>query len=289
MQWQGREESSNVEDTRGTGGGGGGGRILFGGGIGATIIAVIVYLLGGDPSQVTSQSGSDGGAPVANERGVPGQRADDETAKFVKVVFKETENVWDRVFQEKYGKPYQKPVLRIYDDAVQTGCGAASAASGPFYCPADSRVYIDLAFANELKGRFKAPGDFALAYVVAHEVGHHVQNLLGISTKVQQMMQRGSEEQANALSVKLELQADFLAGIWAHYTQQMEGIIEPGDIDEALGAASAVGDDHIQEMTRGYVQPESFTHGSSEQRMYWFKRGYEGGNLDQGDTFSGAL
>lgn len=285
MQWRGREQSSNVEDTRGTSGGGR--KVLFGGGLGATVLALIVYFLGGDPSQILPQD--DNGPATASERGMPGQRSDDSTAEFVKVVLKETENVWDRVFMEKYQKQYQKPVLHIFDDGVQTGCGTASAASGPFYCPADQKVYIDLAFAGELKNKFNAPGDFALAYVVAHEVGHHVQNLLGISGKVQQMMQRSSQEEANALSVKLELQADFLAGIWAHYTQRMEGIIQSGDIQEALGAAAAVGDDNIQEMSRGYVQPESFTHGSSEQRMYWFKRGYQSGDLDQGDTFASSL
>ncbi len=279
-------ESSNVEDTRGRSGGGGG-RLLFGGGLGATVLALIVYFLGGDPSQVLPQG--DSGPATASERGMPGQRADDATAVFVKKVLTTTEDVWSQLFMEKYRQQYQKPTLRIFDDGVQTGCGAASAASGPFYCPADQKVYIDLAFANELKGKFNAPGDFALAYVVAHEVGHHVQNLLGISGKVQQMMQRGSEAEANALSVRLELQADFLAGIWAHYTQKMEGIIEPGDIQEALGAAAAVGDDNIQEMSRGYVRPETFTHGTSEQRMYWFKRGYQSGDIDQGDTFAGAL
>lgn len=278
-------ESSNVEDTRGSGGGGR--RLLFGGGLGATVLALIVYFLGGDPSQVLPQG--DSGPATANERGAPGQRTDDATAVFVKKVLATTEDVWSRLFMEKYHEQYQKPVLHIFDDGVQTGCGTASAASGPFYCPADQKVYIDLAFADELKGKFNAPGDFALAYVVAHEVGHHVQNLLGISDKVQRMMQRGSEAEANALSVRLELQADFLAGIWAHYTQQMQGIVEPGDIQEALGAAAAVGDDNIQEMSRGYVRPETFTHGTSEQRMYWFKRGYQSGDIDQGDTFSGSL
>ncbi len=278
-------ESSNVEDTRGTSGGGG--RILFGGGLGATVLALIVYFLGGDPSQILPQGDSSSG--TVSERGAPGQRADDSTAQFVKKVLSTTETVWDQLFMEKYRQQYQRPVLRIFDDGVQTECGSASAASGPFYCPLDRKVYIDLAFAQELKGRFNAPGDFALAYVVAHEVGHHVQNLLGISEKVQRMMQQGSQADANALSVRLELQADFLAGIWAHYTQQMQGVIEPGDIQEALGAAAAVGDDNIQEMTQGSVHPESFTHGSSEQRMYWFKRGYQSGDIDQGDTFSGSI
>lgn len=279
-------ESSNVEDTRGTSGGRGG-KLLFGGGLGATVLALIVYFLGGDPSQILPQD--DSGPATASERGAPGQRADDATAVFVKKVLTTTEEVWSQLFLEKYHEQYQKPTLRIFDDGVQTGCGAASAASGPFYCPADQKLYIDLAFADELKGKFNAPGDFALAYVVAHEVGHHVQNLLGISGKVQQMMQRSTEAEANALSVRLELQADFMAGIWAHYTQQMQGIVEPGDIQEALGAAAAVGDDNIQKMGRGYVQPETFTHGTSEQRMYWFKRGYQSGDMDQGDTFSGSL
>jgi predicted metalloprotease len=275
MLWKGRQGSDNIEDRRGMGGG-----KMVGGGIGALVIGVIIYLLGGDPSAVLNQSPD---VPKTAE-----QRAGEDTAaQFVRVVLKETEDVWHKVFEEM-GSSYREPKLVLFDNSVNAeGCGFASAATGPFYCPADEKVYIDLSFYNQLKDRFHAPGDFTMAYVVAHEVGHHVQKVLGISDKVQRAMQGVSRAEANKMSVKLELQADFFAGLWAHYSQQ-KGIIEPGDIDEALKAANAIGDDRIQQETQGHVVPDAFTHGTSQQRMYWFKKGYETGDIKQGDTFGSS-
>ena len=276
MRWQGRRESSNVDDRRGVSGG----QVAVGGGILGVIALVINFLMGGDPSQLPQQLPNQN-TPVSTEQ----QAADDERAKFVKVVLAETENVWNTIFT-KMGKDYPEPTLVLFRDATTSGCGQASSASGPFYCPGDQQVYIDLAFYQDLQTRFQAPGDFAMAYVVAHEVGHHIQNYLGISDKVHNMRQRLSEGEYNKYSVMLELQADFLAGVWAHHTQRMENIIEPGDIEEALTAANAIGDDHLQKEAQGYAVPESFTHGTSEQRMYWFKKGYQTGDINQGDTFS---
>lgn len=274
MLWKGRRESGNVENRRGIGGGG-----IVGGGIGAAIIGLIIYLLGGDPSVVMN-----GVQTAPQERSAEQKAKEDELQKFVSVVLAETEDVWHMLFKGM-DKQYQEPALVLYDDGVQSACGNASAAVGPFYCPLDSKVYIDLAFCNELATRFEAPGDFAVAYVLAHEVGHHVQNLLGTSDKVQQARAKMSDAEANRLSVMLELQADFYAGVWAHYTQQ-KNIIQEGDINEALDAASAVGDDRIQKQTRGEVVPDAFTHGTSAQRQYWFRKGYETGDLRQGDTFN---
>ncbi len=274
MLWKGRRESSNVEDARSSGGG-----KIIGGGIGAIVIAVIVYFLGGDPSAVLQQSASVQQAPQTIEQ----KAADDEAAKFVSVVLAETEDVWHKLFADM-GSEYREPKLRLFTGVTESGCGNAGASSGPFYCSADEKVYIDLSFYNELKDRFNAPGDFAMAYVVAHEVGHHVQNLLGITNKVHSLRSRMSESEGNKLSVKLELQADFFAGVWAHYAQ-MKNIIEAGDINEALNAANAIGDDRLQKESQGYIVPDAFTHGTSEQRMYWFKKGYETGDLNQGDTF----
>lgn len=279
MRWLGREGSGNIEDRRGMGGGG----KLLGGGIGAAVLGLIVYLLGGDPSVIMGDGGGTGGGFTQEERA-----AQSKDSAFVDVVLNETEDVWGKIFQEKFGKSYQEPNLVLFSGSVQSGCGGASAASGPFYCPLDSKVYIDLTFYQELQQRFSAPGDFAMAYVVAHEVGHHVQHLLGISDKVHNAQQQGSKEEANALSVKLELQADFLAGVWAHYTQE-KGILEGGDVEEALGAANAIGDDRLQREAQGTVVPESFTHGTSEQRMYWFKKGFQTGDIDQGDTFASDM
>lgn len=275
MRWRGRRESDNVEDRRGTAG-----KVLVGGGLGATVLALIVYFLGGDPSQVLNQN--------AAPQQTSGQQSaqDDEAKKFVSVVLADTEDIWTKLFSQ-IGYTYEKPRMVLFSEYVQSACGNASAASGPFYCPGDSKVYIDLSFYNELKNRFNAPGDFAMAYVIAHEIGHHVQNQLGISDKVQTMRERArSEEESNALSVRLELQADFFAGIWAHYEEKLNKAIEVGDIDEALNAANAIGDDRLQKQSQGYVVPDAFTHGSSAQRMYWFKKGYQTGDLDQGDTFS---
>jgi hypothetical protein len=211
--------------------------------------------------------------------------ADDERAKFVKVVLGYTEDVWDNLFAQQ-GSHYQQPTLVLFRDAVQSACGNASSASGPFYCPGDQELYIDLSFYQELEERFKAPGDFAMAYVVAHEVGHHIQKLLGISDKMDRLRQQMGREEYNKYSVMLELQADFLAGVWAHHAQQMKNILEAGDIDEALNAANAIGDDRLQKESQGYVVPESFTHGTSQQRIYWFKKGFDTGDMKQGDTFN---
>lgn len=277
MRWIGRRQSTNVEDSRGTGGG-----KILGGGIGAVVIAVIVYLLGGDPSQMLNESPT---MPQTAEQ----KAADDSAANFVKVVFADTEDVWNKIFREKYGRDYEEPTLHLFSGSIASACGQASSATGPFYCPLDEKVYIDGSFYSELHNRFGAPGDFAMAYVVAHEVGHHVQHLLGISDKVHQLQQNSSEQTANSYSVQLELQADFLAGVWAHYEQSMKDVLDPGDIDEALAAANAVGDDRLQEQAQGYVVPESFTHGTSQQRMYWFKKGFETGDIDQGNTFGDEL
>ncbi len=277
MRWQGRRESDNVEDRRGRGG-----STIVGGGLGVLVLGLIVYLLGGDPSQLLNQTHT---STPANEEVIAAQEA---SAKFVKVVLADTEDVWNKLFQEN-GSQYQEPHLVLFSGTVQSGCGGASAATGPFYCPMDQRVYIDLSFYDELQQRFKAPGDFAMAYVVAHEVGHHIQNILGISGKVQAARGRVSEEESNALSVKLELQADFLAGVWAHHAQKMKNILDPGDIEEALNAAHAIGDDNLQKQAQGYAVPESFTHGTSQQRMYWFKKGFDSGDMNQGDTFNAAM
>jgi predicted metalloprotease len=273
MRWLGRRESGNVEDRRGMGGG-----TLFGGGIGAAIIGLIVYFMGGDPSAILNNSPS---APLSEEQ----KAAEDTAARFVKVVLADTEDVWNSLFSEM-NRQYKEPALVLFSGGVQSACGGTSSASGPFYCPLDEKVYIDLSFYRELKERFSAPGDFAMAYVVAHEVGHHVQKLLGISDKVQAARERGNEAEANAMSVRLELQADFLAGVWAHHDQKMKNILDPGDIEEALTAANAIGDDRLQRESQGRVVPESFTHGTSAQRMYWFKKGYDTGDISQGDTFA---
>lgn len=277
MRWQGREESSNIDDRRGFGGG-----KIVGGGIGALIIGAIVYLLGGDPSAILNQSNNS--QPLS-----PTEQVHQDSAKhFVAVVLKETENIWHKQFSEM-GRDYREPTISLYSGETNAeGCGFASSAMGPFYCPGDEHVYIDLSFYDELKNKFHAPGEFAMAYVVAHEVGHHVQKLLGIEEKVQRARQQMDEREANRLSVKLELQADFLAGVWAHYAQEMDDIIEPGDIDDALRAASSVGDDKLQQQSQGRVMPDAFTHGTSAQRMYWFKKGYETGDITQGDTFNDA-
>ena len=278
MLWQGRRQSSNVEDARRGGGKG----IAVGGGIGTVIFVVAYLLLGGDPAAlVDSSQQAEVGGPAQVDSSAPR----DELSQFVGVVLADTEDVWHQVFRQM-GRQYQEPKLVLFADQTRSGCGFASAASGPFYCPADRRVYIDLSFYRTLQQRFGAPGDFAQAYVIAHEVGHHVQTLLGISDRVQSARGRVSEAEYNRLSVKLELQADFFAGIWAHHADRAKGVVEPGDIEEALRAASAIGDDKLQRQSQGYVVPDSFTHGSSEQRVRWFRKGYETGDFRQGDTFS---
>ena len=275
MLWEGRRGSSNIEDRRGIGGRG----IAVGGGIGSVIIGLIIYLLGGNPSQVMEQGPSN--APQTQAE----KQADDREAQFVSVVLADTEDIWSKLF-DNMNKQYVNPTLVMFNDATQSGCGYASSATGPFYCPSDEKVYLDLSFFREMRDRFNAAGDFAEAYVIAHEIGHHVQNLLGISDKVDAMRGRVDETEMNKLSVKLELQADFLAGVWAHYEQSLKNVIQPGDIEEALNAANAIGDDRLQKEAQGYVVPDSFTHGTSQQRMYWFKKGYETGDINQGDTFN---
>jgi hypothetical protein len=276
MRWKDMRQSGNVEDRRGAGG------LAVGGGIGSVIIAIIVYLLGGDPGsvQVPGPSDSRTGA-TSSARVDPG---DDTLRQFVSAVLASTEDVWRQEFQAM-GKSYRDPKLVLFTSRVQSACGVAGASAGPFYCPGDNQVYIDLAFYRELRDRFGAPGDFAQAYVIAHEVGHHVQNLLGISDKVDAARGRSN---ANDLSVRLELQADFLAGVWAHYAQK-QGLLDAGDVEEALGAASSIGDDRLQMQSQGYVVPDAFTHGTSEQRARWFKRGLQTGDISQGDTFNASV
>jgi predicted metalloprotease len=280
MRWRGERESSNVEDRRGMSGGG---RIAIGGGLGTLIIIIIAVLLGADPRQILQQVPNDT-APSTSQAPRPGNTEEEELKKFVSVVLAKTEDVWEGIFRQN-GKQYRDPTLVLFTGEVQSACGLGSAASGPFYCPGDQKVYIDLSFYEELRRRFKSPGDFAQAYVIAHEVGHHVQKLLGISDRVDSMQRRMSEADANRLSVRLELQADFFAGVFARYVQK-QGLLEEGDIEEALNAASAIGDDAIQRQTSGRVVPDSFTHGTSEQRLRWFRKGFDTGDIRQGDTFS---
>jgi predicted metalloprotease len=277
MLWRGRDESSNVDDRRGLSGGG----LAVGGGIGGIIIAVIYVLLGGNPSNLPQQSSN--GMANQQEMSAEQKASDDTLAAFTKVTLRETEIIWQKLFPN-----YSEPTLVLFRNGVQSGCGGATSASGPFYCPADQKLYIDLSFFSDLKQRFNAPGDFAMAYVVAHEVGHHLQNLMGTTDKMDAMRGQISEVEYNKLSVKLELQADFYAGVWAHYAQKTQNIIQPGDIEEALGAANAIGDDRLQKESQGRVVPDAFTHGTSQQRMYWFKKGYETGDVNQGNTFSSA-
>lgn len=279
MDWKGRRESSNVEDRRGISGGG----LAVGGGVIGLLFILAKFFLGGGDINDLQQLIPDQGSQT--EMSVEQQAADDEEAAFVKVVLADTEDVWNKLFSEN-GRTYQEPTLVLFRGSTMSGCGGASAATGPFYCPADKKLYIDLSFAEELKSRFGAKGDFAMAYVVAHEVGHHVQDLLGLSEKMAQLRQRLSEREYNRYSVMLELQADFYAGIWAHYNQKMKNVIHPEDIQEALEAANAIGDDRLQQQYQGRITPDSFTHGTSAQRMYWFKKGYQTGDLSQGDTFS---
>ncbi len=285
MRWERRRRSQNVEDRRGARVPG---KVKAGiGGIGAIVVALIAVWLGKDPSQFLGQLG--GGAPGGNAGGgevaFEASPEEERLVEFVKVVLADTEDVWNRLLPS-IGQPYREPTLVLFRDAVQSACGFAEAAMGPFYCGADSKVYIDLGFYNDLKKRHGAPGDFAQAYVIAHEVGHHIQNLLGKSTEVHRAKGRISEAEYNQLSVRLELQADFYAGVWAHHAQRTKNILEPGDLEEALRAASAIGDDRLQKQARGYVTPETFTHGTSEQRVRWFRRGFESGDLSLGDTFS---
>jgi len=277
MKWIGRRESSNVDDRRGFSGGG----LAVGGGVIGIIIYLIYSFLGGDPSQLPQSIPQSETSQLSSEQ----QAADDERAKFVKVVLADTEDVWNKLFADK-GSDYSEPTLVLFRDGVASACGNASSASGPFYCPSDNKLYIDLSFYQELQERFNAPGDFSMAYVVAHEVGHHIQNLMGTAEKVSRMRSQVSEKEGNRYSVMLELQADFYAGVWAHHAQRMKNILESGDIEEALRAANAIGDDRLQKQATGEVVPDAFTHGTSAQRMYWFKKGYETGDISQGNTFN---
>jgi predicted metalloprotease len=281
MKWEGRRESTNVDDRRGMSTGG----MVAGGGIVGVVIWLLVAFLGGDTSQIPSPL-EQVPAGTAQPMSPAEQQADDARASFVKVVLADTEDVWGKIFAEN-GQRYPAPSLVLFRRAVQSACGGASSASGPFYCPGDQKLYIDLSFYEEMQNNLNAPGDFSMAYVVAHEVGHHIQTINGTSEKIQRMRSRVSEAEGNRLSVMMELQADFLAGVWAHHAHKMKNILEPGDIEEALNAANAIGDDRLQKRSTGTVMPDAFTHGTSAQRVYWFKKGFETGDLNQGNTFNG--
>ncbi len=282
MQWRGRRQSGNVDDQRGSGGGGGFGGLPIKGGIGIVIVIVVIGLITGqNPLSLLQQIPMDSGPSVSQSTPYQSTPEEQEMADLVGVVLADTEDVWNKLLSD-----YREPRLTIFNGTVQSGCGNADASTGPFYCSADERVFIDLSFYEELKNRFNAPGDFAQAYVIAHEVGHHVQHLMGITDKVHEMKGQLSEAEYNKLSVKLELQADFLAGVWAHHADAMFNLVEAGDFEEAMNAASAIGDDRLQKQAQGYVVPDSFTHGTSAQRQHWFRKGYETGDINQGDTFS---
>lgn len=301
MRWQGRRQSTNIRDVRGSGGGFGGGlggyrgglgrggplvvRRAGGGGIGIIIVVLIIaWLMGINPLQLLS--GEIPGSTSTQQTGAQ-SGVNQEMRDFVATVLADTEDTWSAIFQEA-GEDYPEPTLTLFSGSVDSACGYASAATGPFYCPADRNLYIDLSFYDDLRSRFGAPGDFAQAYVLAHEVGHHVQNVIGILPKVHERRQSMSETEGNALSVRTELQADCFAGIWANRTER-QGYLDAGDIDEALTAAAAVGDDTLQKAGQGHVVPDSFTHGSAEQRADWFRRGYQGGKIDSCDTFSSEI
>jgi predicted metalloprotease len=283
MKWLGRRESDNVDDRRGMSGGG---KAALGGGV-IGIIILLINLFGGENlQQLTPVLDQLNNGQQTEQTRQPLTAEQEEIGRFVKTILADTEDVWKKVFAEN-GLTYENPTLVLFTSNVETGCGSATSASGPFYCPADRKVYIDMVFFEELKTRFGAKGgDFAIAYVIAHEIGHHVQNLLGTSDKMRQEQQGLSEADANKLSVALELQADFYAGLWTHYDQNMNNVLEAGDIEEALSAANAVGDDAIQSKMQGHVVPDSFTHGTSQQRMYWFNRGFKSGDIKQGNTFA---
>lgn len=272
-------QSTNVEDRRGIGGRG----LAVGGGVGGLILVVLVMLMGGNPLALLGPGGPMSPAPPSS--GPPLAPGSDAASEFAARVLGDTEDVWTELFRRE-GREYVAPRMVLFSGAVDSACGTASSAVGPFYCPLDSTVYLDLSFFDELSQRFGAPGDFAAAYVIAHEVGHHVQNLLGTSDKVQSLRERLSESEYNELSVRLELQADFFAGVWAHHAEKVRDVLEEGDIEEGLRAAAAIGDDRLQRQTQGYVVPDSFTHGTSEQRARWFKLGLETGDPRAGDTFA---
>ncbi|TVO58538.1 KPN_02809 family neutral zinc metallopeptidase [Denitromonas halophila] len=284
MRFDNGRQSDNVEDRRGARGGRSGMRIGRGKiGVGTIVLALVAMYFGVDPSVVLNSGLTGGGVSGEAPAGAP--PANDAEARFVSMVLADTETTWQTIFQQGGGR-YVEPKLVLFTGATRTACGMGQAAMGPFYCPGDQKVYIDLAFYDELRTRFRAPGDFAQAYVIAHEVGHHVQNLLGISGKVQEARQRLSEAEGNQLSVRLELQADCFSGVWAHHADRARQVLEAGDIEEALGAAAAIGDDRLQKQAQGYAVPDSFTHGSSAQRVRWFKQGLGSGDLKSCDTFS---
>ncbi|AAZ96400.1 putative neutral zinc metallopeptidase [Thiobacillus denitrificans ATCC 25259] len=280
MRWERGRRSSNIEDRRGMRIGG---RGLAGGGIGAIVLALVAMYFGVDPSVVLNQVGG----PAATEQQVAQSPEEERLKEFMSVVLADTEDVWGTLFQQS-GQPYRQPTLVLFSGAVQSACGFAEAAMGPFYCPGDQKLYLDMSFFDDLAQRHDAPGDFAQAYVVAHEVGHHVQTLLGVSQQVHAARQRSGEAAGNAMQVRMELQADCFAGVWAHHADKTRQVLEPGDAEEALAAAAGVGDDRLQRQTRGTVVPESFTHGASEQRMRWFARGMQTGDPGQCDTFEAA-
>ena len=279
MKWKGRQGSGNILDRRGMSTG----RMAAGGGIGTIIIVIIVFLLGGDPSEILNTTPNETGTEQFSSTA-----EEDEMAQFVSVVLKDTETIWGTIFEQS-GSTYRAPQLVLFRDQVESACGMASSASGPFYCPTDEKVYIDLSFCDQLRTKFGANGDFAVAYVIAHEIGHHVQNLLGILDQVNQQKSRLNEVRANELSVRLELQADFLSGMWAHYAQKMLETLESGDLEEAISAAAAVGDDNLQMKYEGRVRPDAFTHGTSAQRKEWFRRGFQSGDIKDGDTFTADI
>jgi predicted metalloprotease len=280
MRWRSGRRSRNVEDRRGRRIG----RKTAGGGIGVVVIALIAMYFGVDPSVFLNQQAPPAGGTSSYSVSTSHSPEEQQLAEFVSVVLADTEDTWHALFRQ-FDRTYSEPTLVLFSGAVESACGYAQAAVGPFYCPRDQKVYIDLSFYSDLKNRFQAPGDFAQAYVIAHEIGHHVQILLGISKKVQNLRSRVSKVEANRLSVMQELQADCFAGLWAHHAQKTRQILEEGDIDEALNAASSIGDDRLQQQSRGYVTPDSFTHGSSKQRVRWFRQGFKTGNISQCNTF----
>ncbi len=284
MKWQGRKESENIEDRRGISGR----QIAIGGGGLSIILLIVGLLMGGDPQQLIGDFLSNSTSTTQTTTQYKETQAEKDLKSFAAVTLADNEQVWTKIFSEN-GLTYVKPTMVIFSDETESPCGMANAQTGPFYCPADQKVYLSLNFFNDLTQKLGAHGDFAFAYVIAHEVGHHVQNLLGTTAKMRKMQSQTNQVGANRLSVALELQADFYAGLWAHYNQQLNNVLEDGDIEEALSAANAVGDDRLQKQAQGYVVPDAFTHGTSEQRMYWFKRGYTSGDIRQGDTFRELL
>jgi len=285
MRYEGRERSRNIEDRRGRSMKRVGGGI----GIGTILLVIAAIIFGGDPAQVLSGVQQQGGQAQTQSQPYQASELEQELEELVAVTLRETELVWDDIFRTQLGRAYKPATLVLFSGQTMSACGAGRAATGPFYCPGDSKVYIDLSFYNELRNRFKAGGDFAMSFVVAHEVAHHVQNLLGITRQVDSQRGRISKVKQNDLSVRLELQADFLSGVWAHHAHKRNNILEKGDIEEAMNAAAAIGDDRIQMQSRGYVQPETFTHGTSEQRMTWLRKGLTTGDINQGDTFGVSL